>query len=197
MYGSSVLRSSPRTASGITSVIWCIGFKPDFGWLDGLVRMMAHEIEQQAAGSSVIVAELSGALFTLAVRAHLETQPAHAGVLGLMRSARLAPALNAMLDAPEKPWTVASLAAACHLSRASFAREFGRHARQSPLGLLTALRMELASKLLSRGAQDAASIGEAVGYLSEAAFNRAFTRYAGIPPGRYRRLAASSAPPAL
>ena len=47
--------------------------------------------------------------------------------------------------------------------------------------------MELASRLLAQGEQDAASVGEAVGYQSEAAFNRAFTRHAGMAPGRYRR----------
>ena len=161
--------------------------RPEFGWLQGLLRMMAHEIAHQEAGAAAIVAELSGAVFTLAVRAHLETQPGQAGVLGLMANERLAPALAAMLESPEQPWTVESLAARCHLSRAAFARLFAQHAGTSPLELLTSLRMELASRLLALGEQDTATIGEAVGYRSEAAFNRAFARHAGMTPGRYRR----------
>ena len=167
--------------------------RPEFGWLQGLLRMMAHEIEQQDAGAAAIVAELSGAVFTLAVRAHLETATADdgaaalAGVLGVMANPRLAPALAAMLESPGDPWTVASLAARCHQSRAAFARLFAQHARTGPLELLTTLRMELASRLLALGDQDTATIGEAVGYRSEAAFNRAFTRHAGMTPGRYRR----------
>jgi len=157
----------------------------------GLLRMMAHEIERQDAGAAAIVAELSGAVFTLAVRAHLESASDDArtlaGVLGVMADARLAPALVAMLQSPGDPWTVASLAARCHLSRAAFARLFAQHARTGPLALLTSLRMELASRLLAVGDQDTASIGEAVGYRSEAAFNRAFARHAGMTPGRYRR----------
>ncbi|MCK9684230.1 AraC family transcriptional regulator [Scleromatobacter humisilvae] len=161
--------------------------RPEFGWLQGLLRMMAHEIAHQDAGAAAIVAELSGAVFTLAVRAHLETQPEHAGVLGLMANARLAPALAAMLESPGEPWTVETLAARCHLSRAAFARLFAQHARSGPLELLTSLRMELASRLLAVGEQDTATIGEAVGYRSEAAFNRAFARHAGMTPGRFRR----------
>ena len=161
--------------------------RPEFGWLQGLLRMMAHEIAHQDAGAAAIVAELSGAVFTLAVRAHLETQPGQAGVLGLMASERLAPALAAMLESPEQAWTVESLAARCHLSRAAFARLFAQHAGAGPLELLTSLRMELASRLLALGEQDTATIGEAVGYRSEAAFNRAFARHAGMTPGRYRR----------
>ncbi|MBW8756676.1 MAG: cupin domain-containing protein [Burkholderiales bacterium] len=165
--------------------------RPGFGWLQGLLRMMAHEIEHQGAGAAAIVAELSGAVFTLAVRAHLETAAdgatTRAGVLGVMANPRLAPALVAMLESPGAPWTVASLAARCHLSRAAFARLFAQHARTGPLELLTTLRMELASRLLALGQQDTAGIGEAVGYRSEAAFNRAFARHAGLTPGRYRR----------
>ncbi len=53
--------------------------------------------------------------------------------------------------------------------------------------MLTSLRMELAARLLAAGEQDTATIGETVGYRSEAAFNRAFARHAGMTPGRYRR----------
>ena len=167
------------------------GERPEFAWLEGLVRMMAHEIEQQQAGAAAIVAELSGALFTLAVRAHLDVHPEQRGVLGLMRSERLAPALAAMLGEPGHAWTVASLAERCRLSRASFARLFARQAGSAPLELLTTLRMELAARLLAQGTQDTATIGEAVGYRSEAAFNRAFARHAGATPGRFRRAAAA------
>ena len=169
------------------------GERPEFAWLEGLVRMMAHEIEQQQAGAAAIVAELSGALFTLAVRAHLDVHPEQRGVLGLMRSERLAPALAAMLGEPGHAWTVASLAERCHLSRASFARLFAREAGGAPLELLTTLRMELAARLLAQGTQDTATVGEAVGYRSEAAFNRAFARHAGSTPGRFRRAAAADA----
>ena len=168
------------------------GQRPEYGWLQGLVRLMAHEIEQQNAGAQAIVAQLSGTLFTLAVRACLDTRPELSGVLGLMASPRLAGALKAMLDEPQHDWTVASLAERCHLSRATFAREFARRTGTGPLELLTSLRMELASRLLAHGGQDTASVGEAVGYRSEAAFNRAFARHAGLTPGRFRRAAAAS-----
>jgi len=158
----------------------------EFAWLEHLVRLMAQEIEQGRPGAGVIVAELSGTLFTLAVRAHLESQPELRGVLGLLANPRLGPALQAMLEQPRKPWTVEALARLCNLSRASFAREFSRHSRLAPLQLLTALRMELAAQMLARGGQDTASVGEAVGYRSEAAFNRAFARFAGTTPGRFR-----------
>lgn len=160
---------------------------PGEAWLRGLVGMMANEIEQQQPGAAAIVAGLCGTLFTLALRAHLAQQPQQSGVLGLMVQARLAPALQAMLAEPQRAWTVDDMANLCHLSRATFARQFQQAAGCGPIELLTTLRMELASRLLAQGGQDSATVGEAVGYRSEAAFNRAFTRHAGMTPGRFRR----------
>lgn len=170
--------------------------RPDFAWLESLVRLMAQEVARPQPGSTALVGELAGALFTLALRAHLAAHPAHDGVLGLMRHDRLAPALKAMLDEPAAPWTVESLADRCHLSRARFARLFAEHAGAAPLAMLTRLRMELAGRLLAQGGLDTAAVGEAVGYQSEAAFNRAFARHAGVPPGRFRRQAQGDAPSA-
>jgi AraC family transcriptional activator of mtrCDE len=169
------------------------GDKGEFAWLEHLVRLMAEEIERQRPGAAAIVAELSGTLFTLALRAHLESQQRLNGVLGLLANPRLGPALQAMLEQPHKPWTVETLARRCNLSRASFAREFSQHSDLAPLQLLTALRMELAAQLLARGGQDTGAVGEAVGYRSEAAFNRAFTRFAGTTPGRFKRTSVAEA----
>ena len=47
--------------------------------------------------------------------------------------------------------------------------------------------MELAARQLREGTQPAAQVAKSVGYTSEYAFNRAFTKHRGIPPGRYRR----------
>jgi AraC family transcriptional activator of mtrCDE len=169
---------------------------PGAAWLRGLVGMMAHEIEGRQPGAAAIVAGLCGTLFTLALRAHLAQQPQQRGVLGLMARERLAPALQAMLAEPQRAWTVDELASRCHLSRATFARQFQQAAGCGPIELLTTLRMELASRLLAQGAQDSASVGEAVGYRSEAAFNRAFARHAGVTPGRFRRAAGGRGAPA-
>lgn len=161
--------------------------RPEFAWLRGLVGMMAHEIDGQKPGASAIVAQLCGALFTLALRAHVASRPEQLGLIGLLTRERLAPALQALLDDPGRAWTVDAMARCCHLSRAAFARQFQQAAGCGPIEMLTALRMELASRLLARGGNDTAAVAEAVGYRSEAAFNRAFARHAGMTPGRYRR----------
>jgi AraC-like DNA-binding protein len=50
--------------------------------------------------------------------------------------------------------------------------------------------MALAARRLRAGDEPVETVARAVGYTSEYAFNRAFARHRGEPPGRYRRRAA-------
>jgi AraC-like DNA-binding protein len=49
--------------------------------------------------------------------------------------------------------------------------------------------MHLAAQRLKYSTDTVGAIAREVGYTSEYAFNRAFARHRGQPPGRYRRLA--------
>jgi len=48
-------------------------------------------------------------------------------------------------------------------------------------------RLQLAAHLLVSTRPNVIEVAGRVGYESEAAFNRAFSRAHGVPPGRYRR----------
>jgi AraC-like DNA-binding protein len=54
---------------------------------------------------------------------------------------------------------------------------------------LTAWCMTTAARLLRETSDPVGRIARRVGYTSEYAFSRAFSRQYGQPPGRYRRLA--------
>jgi AraC family transcriptional activator of mtrCDE len=100
---------------------------------------------------------------------------------------RLGSALQKMLEAPERSWLVQDLAAACHMSRATFARVFGQLCGMTPADALTQLRMARAARVLTQGEHAMGDVAAAVGYQSEAAFNRMFKRTYGVGPGGYRR----------
>jgi len=106
----------------------------------------------------------------------------------LLADARLGAAVQAMLRHPEQAWTVESLAEHAAMSRASFARHFAAKGNSSPWELLTLLRMRMASDLLLRGKLPIGEVAERVGYRSEAAFGKAFTRQMGQTPAAYRRV---------
>ena len=92
-------------------------------------------------------------------------------------------------ERPEEPWTIARLAAEVHVSRATLARRFTELVGEPPLSYLTSWRMDVAARRLRDGDEPVEAIARAVGYRSEYAFNRAFRRHRGRPPGRYRRAA--------
>lgn len=52
-----------------------------------------------------------------------------------MSDERLMPAVFAVLETPEQPWTLESMAARAFLSRATFARHFARAYHLTPQGL--------------------------------------------------------------
>jgi AraC-like DNA-binding protein len=99
---------------------------------------------------------------------------------------RAGPALAVLHTQPGRDWTVDSLAAATGVSRATLARRFPAQTGLTPAAYLTRWRMDLAAKRLRDTDDTVGVIARSLGYTSEYAFNRAFTRARGTPPGRYR-----------
>lgn len=160
-----------------------------------VIELMREEAFEQRPGFATVVNQLSGALFALTLRCASETDQAPRGLLALAQRQRLQPALAAMFDEPEKPWTLPSLAELCHMSRATFARHFDEAIGRSAADVLTEIRMALAGRKLAQTGMSIAEIGEAVGYRSEAAFQRVFKRQVGMTPAKWRADSARQALP--
>ena len=108
------------------------------------------------------------------------------GWLGALRDPQISRALGLMHKQPDKDWTVASLAHEIGQSRSAFAAHFTRSVGEPPLSYLKRWRMHLAARLLEEENLSVAQTAERVGYLTQAAFNRAFKRQYGLPPLTYR-----------
>jgi AraC-like DNA-binding protein len=88
---------------------------------------------------------------------------------------------------PAEPWTLEHLAREVGMSRSVLADRFMHYVREPPMHYLTRWRMQLAARLLERQGSSIAQVADEVGYESEAAFNRAFKKVVGVPPGAWRR----------
>ncbi len=157
--------------------------------LASLVDLMRVESAEENLGGHAMLNGLSTALFTLTMRLASETAAAPAGLLALAGNPRLAPALSALFRRPEREWTLPDLAALCGMSRATFVRHFQQRLGRSATDLLTDIRMTVAARQLSRSNASSGAIAEAVGYQSEAAFQRAFKKHVGATPAKFRRAA--------
>jgi AraC family transcriptional activator of mtrCDE len=74
------------------------------------------------------------------------------------------------------------------MSRATLARQFQEKLGRSASDLLTDIRMTLAANELKKSSLSTGAVAEAVGYQSEAAFQRAFKGHMGITPAQWRKL---------
>ncbi|MQY03695.1 AraC family transcriptional regulator [Actinomadura macrotermitis] len=157
-----------------------------------LVRLLAHEIEAPRAGADTALDRLLDVLLIHIFRAWAETAEPSASWLTALRDPVIAAALSALHADPARPWSLDVLARHVAVSRATLARRFPALVGETPLAYLTRWRMELAARRLRTTAEPIGPIARSVGYTSEYAFNRAFTRVCGTTPGRYR---ARHAPP--
>ncbi|MCA3824063.1 MAG: helix-turn-helix transcriptional regulator, partial [Burkholderia sp.] len=159
------------------------GFAP----LQLLTSVLRTEASNVQPGAGAIVNALGQALLAYALRAYGRGARVPSGWLALAADARLGPSVQAVLQAPEQPWTVESLGAAAAMSRATYARHFREKAGMSVGAFVAQIRMMHACALLQDTQRGQAEIGQAVGYQSEAAFGKAFRAVLGTTPGRWRR----------
>lgn len=160
---------------------------PQQAWWLASLRYLIVETETPGPGNRAVLARLAEALFVEILRWHLQHgAPSHGGWLAGLHDPQLARALTLLHGAPERPWTVATLAREAATSRAALAKRFVELIGQSPIQYLASWRMHLARHLLGETTLGIGAIAGRVGYESEAAFNRAFRRLVGTPPATWR-----------
>jgi len=163
-------------------------------WLANMLRLAAEEAERGSAGTESLLAKVAELMFVEVVRKYITHLPDDSkGWLSGLKHRHVGHALRLIHEEPEKPWTLAELAREVGLSRTVFADRFSRYVGVSPMHYLGRWRMQLAIRQLTIPGVSVAQAGAEVGYESEAAFNRAFKKYVGMPPGSWRKSKSSPA----
>ena len=154
--------------------------------LQATLQLIARENAGQALGARLAVQKLVDVLLIQALRIFCLGGQGGGWLAGL-GDRHLAPALQALHRDIAAPWTVAQLAGLAGLSRSAFARHFRQLVGDTPLNYLTGWRVYRAQTLLRQSRLPLAEVAQRVGYDSDGAFQRAFKRVCGVPPGEYRR----------
>jgi AraC-like DNA-binding protein len=161
-----------------------------------LIRMALEESERPRAGGETILSKLSELMFLEAVRQYLDGMPQQSiGWLAGLRDRHVGVALKLMHGRPADDWTLDALAREVGLSRSAFAERFSELMGVPPITYLGHWRLQCAARLLEAQGVSIAQAAAEVGYESEAAFNRAFKKQVGVPPGAWRRARAAAAAP--
>jgi len=156
-------------------------------WLESSILHLVDEAISGRVGSEAMLAKLSEALFVDTLRRYVASLPdQERGWLTGARDPIVGKSLGLMHRRVSHPWTIASLADEVGISRSALVERFTRYLSEPPMAYLTRWRLQLAARSLEKTSRGVAEIASDVGYESEAAFNRAFKREFGRPPGRYR-----------
>lgn len=151
------------------------------------LRLLRRELALGAAGRGTIIDRLVDVLFVQVIREWvLHHEESEISWLGALRDPVVGRALTIMHSAPATPWTLDRLAREVSLSRATLSRRFTALVGETPLSYLTRWRMDVAARHLRETNDGVSAIAHRVGYESEFAFSRAFSRLRGTPPARYR-----------
>jgi AraC-like DNA-binding protein len=163
------------------------------GELLATVSVLHAETRQGRPGVDIILARLGDVLMVQVLRIWAAQQPpAETGWLAALSDPAIGAAVTALHADPAAPWTVARLATVAGLSRSRFAERFAQLVGRPPLTYLADWRLTRAAELLTESNSTVREVGRLVGFTSEPAFSRAFSRHFGVPPSRYRRAGARS-----
>lgn len=157
-------------------------------WLDGTLGQIVEEAAREEPGFQAIIERFADIIFVNAVRTSIADDPV-SGTSWLrgLRDPHIARVLTLVHKEPGWRWTLDELAKQVGLSRSVLASRFRTTVGSTVMDYVNERRMELAETLLSGSRMPLTEIALNAGYESEISFGRAFRRWAGAPPGQYRR----------
>lgn len=159
----------------------------EFTWLQTALNFMIHETRAARPGAEAVVDRLVEVLFIQMVRTYIQQSQTPLGIMAAISDKQIGAALHHVHRNPAHPWTLDALARHAGVSRSAFASRFNRLVGQTPMQYLTFWRMQKARELLADARLSTSAVAEQVGYLSEAAFSKAFKKVIGTGPGAFRR----------
>lgn len=152
-------------------------------WLESSLRFLS-----ESNPSGEMVARLAELFLAQAIRDYIEQLPTGSkGWLKGLTDPAVSKALSIIHNCYSDDLDVETLAREAGVSRTVLGERFAELIGESPMRYCAAWRMRMASNLLRDGKQNTAKVAHAVGFGSEAAFNRAFKREFGVPPATWRR----------
>jgi AraC-like DNA-binding protein len=146
-----------------------------------VLTLLFAEAEASNCGRQALLDRLFEVILIQLLRQLMENGSAQVGLLAGFAHPQLRRAIVAIHQAPEKEWSVESLAAVAGMSRSVFSNQFREAVGETPASYLQRWRIGLVQKWLTSG-QSLKLIAEEAGYGSESALSRAFKSQCGVSP---------------
>jgi AraC-like DNA-binding protein len=156
--------------------------------LEPILMLAENEMRTPQRATDVMLARIAELLLVESVRSYVATlRPGEGGWLAALQDAKICAVLKLIHDDPTRNWTLQALSAEAAMSRSSLTTRFRDLVGEPIHAYIARLRMVAAATLLQNGGRASlATIADKVGYKSESAFIRAFTRAIGVTPTTFR-----------
>lgn len=153
-----------------------------------LIALLATEMSYDSPGQAAVLDRLLDLVLVTSLREVFSCAAQHAPTWYAAREDLVVGrAIELMHHHPAHPWTVAALAAACGVSRATLARRFTTLVDEPPMAFLTSWRLAVAADLLADPDTTIGSVAAQVGYANAFALSAASKRVYGVAPTEHRR----------
>jgi AraC-like DNA-binding protein len=189
-----LIMSAPRDSNQFVSVYPALVAIPrtareSHAFLQRVVGLIEMERISERPGKESVLRRLAELVVIELVRFALPRLPQGSrNWLGGLSDPHIGRAIGLMHNQLSKEWTLSDLSATVGMSRAVFVERFTRLVGEPPHRYLRRVRMHRAAVQLEETDEPIIRIADAVGYQSESAFNKAFSKEMGVAPARYRRL---------
>lgn len=161
------------------------------GWVGAVSSQVLKACEEGATSSPATERLIESIFIQMLSKQIAFDDPSARGWRGALRDDRIARCLVAMHKAKENEISLEELSSIAGLSASSLSELFAKHLGLSPIKYQRSWKLHLARQELLANDGAIAEIAYSAGYSSEAAFNRAFKRRYGLPPGELRRTSPS------
>jgi len=157
-------------------------------WLKSTLDQLSTEYLSQQPGSELVVNKLTEVVLVELIRINFG-RGENSRIIQALSDKRIAKALQQLHNDLRHPWTLEKIGEEVGMSRAAFAKRFKELVGQPMLKYLTRLRVQSAKELLRDTKLPLYEIADRVGYESDLAFTKTFSKYAGTTPTRFRKQA--------
>lgn len=159
-----------------------------------LLALLFDETDRIRCGQRLMVDRLFELVLLQILRwllDHADSIGVNTGLLAGLSEPRIARALVAIHEAPERAWALEQMAQAAGMSRTAFANTFRRVVGQTPADYLTDWRMALAKAKLREG-RPIKLLADELGYANPSALSRAFLARTGHSPREWLKSVGAS-----
>ena len=153
----------------------------------GIFQALIDEYRRAGAASAAMMSALMNQCLIQVLRRLSQERNGMLPWLSALDDPRLARVIETILDHPEQPHTLETLANLAHMSRSTFIRHFEQCFERTPMDYLRDVRLRRGAQLLQVSGLSVDGVAGKVGYASRSHFSRAFHEQFGCSPMDFRK----------